>query len=49
MVCIDMKRTTLKDIYDSLSEMTGIVKVSEDVRTGAKKALDRMLQVKRNE
>jgi quinolinate synthase len=49
MVCSNMKKTTLTDIYDSLSEMRGVVTVPEDVAAGAKRALDRMVQVKRNE
>jgi quinolinate synthase len=49
MICPNMKLTTLKDIYDCLNEMKGVVQVSEEIRTKAKKSLDRMLQVKRDE
>jgi quinolinate synthase len=49
IVCPDMKLTTLKDIYDCLVEMKGIVEVPEEIRGKAKLSLDRMLQVKRDE
>jgi len=49
MICPNMKLTTLKDIYDCLNEMKGVVQVSEEIRAKAKKSLDRMLQVKRDE
>ena len=49
MICPNMKLTTLKDIYDCLNEMKGVVHVPEEIRTKAKKSLDRMLQVKRDE
>ncbi|MBN1574128.1 MAG: quinolinate synthase NadA [Deltaproteobacteria bacterium] len=49
MICPDMKRTTLKDIYDCLNEMKGVVEVPEDIRAKAKISLDRMLQVRRDE
>lgn len=45
MICIDMKKTHLEDIVASLEEMRPIVKVPEDTRVRAKKAVERMLLV----
>jgi quinolinate synthase len=49
MICPNMKKTTLQDIHQCLSQKTGVITVSEDVRIHAKKALDKMIQVKRDE
>ncbi|MDD5712774.1 MAG: quinolinate synthase NadA [Smithellaceae bacterium] len=43
LVCETMKLITLEDILASLTEMKHVVKVPEEVRIPAKKALDRML------
>jgi quinolinate synthase len=45
MICADMKKITLKDILAAITEMKTVVKVSEEVRIPAKKALDRMLAI----
>lgn len=45
MLCEDMKRITLADIRDSLREMKHVVKVPDEVRIPAKRALDRMLSL----
>jgi quinolinate synthase len=45
MICDDMKRITLEDIRASLMDMKYVVKVPDDVRIPAKKALDRMLSL----
>ena len=45
MLCEDMKRITLADIRDSLTEMKHVVKVPDEVRIPAKRALDRMLSL----
>jgi quinolinate synthase len=42
MVCPNMKKTTLKSIYESLREMKYNIELDEEVRVKAKKALDRM-------
>jgi len=44
-VCPNMKRTTQEKILWSLEEMKEEVKVSDDIRLRAKKALDRMLEI----
>jgi quinolinate synthase len=44
-VCPNMKRTTQEKILWSLEEMKEEVKVSEEVRVRAKKAIDRMLEI----
>ena len=45
MICADMKKITLKDIIAAITEMKTVVKVPEEVRIPAKKALDRMLAI----
>jgi quinolinate synthase len=45
MICADMKKITLADIRTSLTEMKYVIKVPDDVRIPAKKALDRMLSL----
>lgn len=44
-VCPNMKLITLDDILNSLKTMTFEIKVSEDIRVRAKRALDRMLAI----
>ncbi len=46
MVCPNMKKTTLNSILSALKEMKNIIKVPEEIRIPAKKALDRMLEIK---
>jgi len=46
MICPNMKKTTLKSVLRSLETMTHVVKVPEDIRVPAKRALDRMLEIK---
>ncbi|MDP2167740.1 MAG: quinolinate synthase [Thermodesulfovibrionales bacterium] len=46
MICPNMKKTTLKSIHRALTEMTHVVKVPEDIRIPAKRALDRMLEIR---
>ncbi len=46
MICPNMKRITLQSVARSLKEMTYEVKVAEDIRIPAKRALDRMLAIK---
>jgi quinolinate synthase len=45
MICPNMKRTTLKSILRAFQENTFLVKVPEDIRIPAKRALDRMLSI----
>jgi quinolinate synthase len=45
MVCPDMKKTRLEDIIVSLEKMRHIIKVPEEIRVAAKKAVERMLAV----
>lgn len=44
LVCRDMKKITLEDILASLVEMKHIVKVPEEIRIPANRALSRMLE-----
>jgi len=45
MICSDMKKITLDDILTSLLEMKHVIKVPEEVRIPANRALERMLKV----
>jgi len=45
MICPNMKRTTLGSVLRALKEDNYIIKVPEDIRMPAKKALDRMLAI----
>lgn len=48
LVCPNMKLTSLEDIREALITMGPVVKVPEDIRVPAKRALDRMLAVPRD-
>ncbi len=43
--CIQMKKTTLQSVFTALEKEQHMVRVIEDVRLRAKKALDRMLEL----
>jgi quinolinate synthase len=45
MICEDMKKITLEDIRAALTGMKTVIRVPEDVRIPAKRALERMLAV----
>ncbi len=46
MICPNMKKTTLSSVLGALREVKNIIKVPEETRIPAKRALDRMLAVK---
>jgi quinolinate synthase len=46
MLCPNMKKTTLKSVVRALNEMEPVIKVTEEIRIPAKRALDRMLEIK---
>ena len=46
MVCPNMKKTSLKSVLHCLETETYKIKVPEEIRIPAKKALDRMLEIK---
>jgi len=46
MVCPEMKKTTLKSLLRALQENTYLIKLPEEIRTPAKRALDRMLEIR---
>lgn len=48
LICPNMKLITLEDVLEALVGMDRIVKVPEDIRVPAKRALDRMLQIPRD-
>jgi len=43
LICRTMKLTTLEDVHDSLREMKNVIRVPEEIRIPAKRAVDRML------
>ncbi|MCD1294636.1 quinolinate synthase [Methanocella sp. CWC-04] len=49
VVCPNMKVNTLETVRDSLRDMKTVIKVPEDIRIKAKRALDRMLEVGRGD
>ncbi len=48
LICPNMKLISLEDILESLKTMAPVVKVPEEVRIPAKRALDRMLAIPRD-
>ena len=48
LICPNMKLTTLEDVYTGIRDMENIVKVPEEIRIPAKRALDRMLEIPRD-
>jgi quinolinate synthase len=46
MLCPNMKKTTLMSVLAALKEMKNVIKVPEEIRIPAKRALDRMLAIK---
>ena len=46
MVCPNMKKTMLTSLLRALKEMNYLIKVPEEIRVPAKRALDRMLEIK---
>jgi len=45
MICPNMKKTTLQSVLIALREMKNVIKVPEEIRIPAKRALDRMLEI----
>jgi len=45
MVCPNMKRTRLESVAAAMEKMQYVIKVPEDIRVKAKRALDRMLEI----
>ena len=45
MICPNMKKTTLNSVLRALREMKNVIKVPEEIRVPAKRALDRMLAI----
>jgi quinolinate synthase len=48
LVCPNMKLTSLEDVLEALETMKPVVKVPEEIRIPAKRALDRMLAIPRD-
>lgn len=48
LICPNMKLTSLEDVRDALLTMKPVVKVPEEIRVPAKRALDRMLAIPRD-
>jgi quinolinate synthase len=47
MVCEDMKRTRLEDVLLAITTMKSEVKVPEEIRVPASRAVERMLEITR--
>ncbi|MBW1890277.1 MAG: quinolinate synthase NadA, partial [Deltaproteobacteria bacterium] len=45
MICPDMKVITLEDVARSLEFMEGVVRVPEDIRVPALRAVERMINL----
>ena len=45
MACADMKKIGLEDIAESLEKMKGIIKVPENIRLPALKAVQKMIEL----
>jgi quinolinate synthase len=45
MVCPNMKRTRLESVVTAMEKLQYVIKVPEDIRIPAKRALDRMLEI----
>ncbi len=48
LFCPSMKLTTLNSVLQAITELSNVVKVPEEIRISAKKALDKMLAVPRD-
>lgn len=48
LICSEMKKTTLSDVLASIETMENVVKIPEEIRVLAKRAVDRMLAVPRD-
>ncbi|MCK4326199.1 quinolinate synthase NadA, partial [bacterium] len=46
LICPDMKLTTLEKVASALEQMKHLVSVPDEVQSRARRALDRMLEVK---
>ncbi|MCP4723173.1 MAG: quinolinate synthase NadA, partial [Desulfobacteraceae bacterium] len=46
MYCIDMKKITLEHVLDSLENLTGEIKVPEDIRVAALGSVQKMIALK---
>ncbi len=46
MVCPNMKRTKLESVLAAMEKMQYVIKVPDEIRVKAKRALDRMLEIK---
>jgi len=46
MVCPNMKRTKIESVLRAMEKMEHVIKVPEEIRVPAKRALDRMLEIR---
>jgi quinolinate synthase len=46
MVCPNMKRTKIESVLRAMEKMEHVIKVPEEIRIPAKRALDRMLEIR---
>jgi quinolinate synthase len=45
MICPNMKKTRLESVLNALENMVNVIKVPEEIRVPAQKALDKMLAI----
>ncbi|MHB8845429.1 MAG: quinolinate synthase NadA, partial [Nitrospirota bacterium] len=45
MVCPNMKRTKIESVLAAMEKMQYVIKVPDEIRVKAKRALDRMLEI----
>jgi quinolinate synthase len=46
MICPNMKKTKLESVVNALENMVHVIKVPEEIRVPAQKALDKMLEIR---
>lgn len=45
LICVNMKKTNLKSLYDALNEEKHEITIDEDIREKAKRSLDKMIKI----
>jgi quinolinate synthase len=45
LICVNMKKTNLKSLYDALNEEKHVITIDEKIREKAKRSLDKMIKI----